>query len=572
MRYSSPQQHRRTNDHLGNGARFDELGLYGLYESPHLQSSFLVDRIDNAGEVMLAARRNPEYDEDGHEIEGTAETQLDAYWIGASLRTTQARDIDPVDLTDEDLEHLPLEARERVKGLQRERRRHREKALAAHLVGIDRETRHREALISSYRERRRVHEATRVVTPERGRHHTDPFEDLDDGEAAGVRDAARHLNERLVSGPSIEALEHRLAQKVTRGQDLISATSNLQDELYQEAGVIQPIAEVPAVPSRYNVEADIQGEVTTLWQPKASNQQQVGLIADDSGQLKFTVWTLSNQDVILREGDTIRIVGGKVGVYKGQATLAADSKTLITVIERGDGPAPRGDIANVEWSKYGDRDGGQRPRPCTPPSNTNPGVTQVSLPTHRPRNRLDGDGGRYAATHWLNAVEIYDDDGDVPLPEWWKDQPNVLRIDVPRGADAATVNDLIAEHRRFTQPGDIPTGSTESRAVGGGAHSQQQPSAEAGTYQPDSEAVLAADGGDTRTLWVKLPAEGQGSENAGEAECTDTVVGAPSTRARCPVCAHDRAYYELKQLRAADEPPTRLLTCSGCGHHWRENA
>ena len=38
----------------------------------------------------------------------------------------------------------------------------------------------------------------------------------------------------------------------------------------------------------------------------------------------------------------------------------------------------------------------------------------------------------------------------------------------------------------------------------------------------------------------------------------------------CPKCRHDKATYELKQTRSADEAPTRFFTCKKCKHKWRE--
>ena len=37
----------------------------------------------------------------------------------------------------------------------------------------------------------------------------------------------------------------------------------------------------------------------------------------------------------------------------------------------------------------------------------------------------------------------------------------------------------------------------------------------------------------------------------------------------CPECGHDKAYYEIKQTRSADEAPTRIFTCAKCKHTWR---
>ncbi len=44
----------------------------------------------------------------------------------------------------------------------------------------------------------------------------------------------------------------------------------------------------------------------------------------------------------------------------------------------------------------------------------------------------------------------------------------------------------------------------------------------------------------------------------------------PKTKARCPECGHDEAYYWLKQTRAGDEPETRFFKCAKCTHTWRE--
>ena len=45
----------------------------------------------------------------------------------------------------------------------------------------------------------------------------------------------------------------------------------------------------------------------------------------------------------------------------------------------------------------------------------------------------------------------------------------------------------------------------------------------------------------------------------------------PTTNARCPECENDRAFWEMKQIRAADESETRFFTCTECDHKWRED-
>jgi len=43
----------------------------------------------------------------------------------------------------------------------------------------------------------------------------------------------------------------------------------------------------------------------------------------------------------------------------------------------------------------------------------------------------------------------------------------------------------------------------------------------------------------------------------------------PTTNAKCPECGNNTAYWEMKQTRAADESPTRFLTCTKCRFRWR---
>ena len=44
----------------------------------------------------------------------------------------------------------------------------------------------------------------------------------------------------------------------------------------------------------------------------------------------------------------------------------------------------------------------------------------------------------------------------------------------------------------------------------------------------------------------------------------------PKTNVICPKCGHNEAYWVLRQTRAADEPETRIYTCTKCGNRWRE--
>ncbi len=50
----------------------------------------------------------------------------------------------------------------------------------------------------------------------------------------------------------------------------------------------------------------------------------------------------------------------------------------------------------------------------------------------------------------------------------------------------------------------------------------------------------------------------------------DSTQQLPKTRAICPKCGNEEAYYWIQQTRAADEPPTRFYKCTRCGFTWRE--
>lgn len=38
----------------------------------------------------------------------------------------------------------------------------------------------------------------------------------------------------------------------------------------------------------------------------------------------------------------------------------------------------------------------------------------------------------------------------------------------------------------------------------------------------------------------------------------------------CPKCENRKAYWILRQTRAADEPETRIYRCTKCSYSWRE--
>jgi DNA-directed RNA polymerase subunit M len=67
--------------------------------------------------------------------------------------------------------------------------------------------------------------------------------------------------------------------------------------------------------------------------------------------------------------------------------------------------------------------------------------------------------------------------------------------------------------------------------------------------------------------------EGQVDDGPVDMSGVDDEDVGPTTSVRCPNpdCDGDRARYEMKQIRAADESETRFFTCVECGKKWRED-
>jgi len=51
----------------------------------------------------------------------------------------------------------------------------------------------------------------------------------------------------------------------------------------------------------------------------------------------------------------------------------------------------------------------------------------------------------------------------------------------------------------------------------------------------------------------------------------ETFTPQAKTKEDSPKCGNDEAYYEIKQMRSADEAPTRFMKCTKCKYTWRES-
>jgi len=160
----------------------------------------------------------------------------------------------------------------------------------------------------------------------------DPRERLSRMELATVNQEADRIAQRLRTDHSRAAVSRVLARRVARGQDITEAVFATMDELQVAPGAICPIEDVPDVPTD---EVSVSGEIVTLWRPSSRAISQVGLIADDTGKIKVTIWEASDQPGV-KEGDQVTIRQAQKNWYQGRCSLALTYDSMIVFPERDD--------------------------------------------------------------------------------------------------------------------------------------------------------------------------------------------------------------------------------------------
>ena len=171
------------------------------------------------------------------------------------------------------------------------------------------------------------------------REHIETEDGTPDKETIGeLNQQAERVADRFQQSRAV--MGKRIAEKVVEGAVVPEAVMSLVEELCEERTVRTPLSMVDPT----NSWATVEGVVAKLFEPASSNQQQVGIIEDELGEAKLTVWENALQDVVLSEGDVVRIQSAKPGWYNGQLTLAVVSDTRMVVREKGDGPSPMGGL------------------------------------------------------------------------------------------------------------------------------------------------------------------------------------------------------------------------------------
>jgi ssDNA-binding replication factor A large subunit len=182
----------------------------------------------------------------------------------------------------------------------------------------DREARCRDVLAAVSVERRRAFcKRAASVDPWADLERVDARAQLSRAELAAVNREASRIAERL-RGFSTAAISRLVAERVVDGMDVREAVLAVLEGLRMAPGQVVPIDLVGEVSHR---EVDIEGTVVELWEPSHASIQQVGLLEDETGRIKFTAWRKSQQPMV-REGERVRFRNVAKNWYRGRVSVA----------------------------------------------------------------------------------------------------------------------------------------------------------------------------------------------------------------------------------------------------------
>ena len=222
-----------------------------------------------------------------------------------------------------------LEQEERIRAREAELERISAKAELGTQDGREKRTRDVAAKRSAAR-RVKFQKRAASVDPWMDPERDDPRTELTQEQLAAVNTHSMRLAEKL-DGWSRAAIGRRLGEAVVGGKDLMSAVVGVFEELQTAPGQVVPIGKLEEVDRK---EVSVEGQVDTLWDPSHPSIAQVGLIADDSGKTRITIWEASNAPWI-QEGERVRIHGAARNWYEGRVSLAVTGWSTVMFPERG---------------------------------------------------------------------------------------------------------------------------------------------------------------------------------------------------------------------------------------------
>lgn len=125
------------------------------------------------------------------------------------------------------------------------------------------------------------------------------------------------------------------AERATRNHFLDETGLTFEDlALEGEAGRDSDAPRALATITAADEWVTVRAEVVELWEPRSEKIDQVGLLGDASGTLKFTKWASAADALpVLEEGQTYRIESAVTDEYQGRYSVNLNSATEIEPID-----------------------------------------------------------------------------------------------------------------------------------------------------------------------------------------------------------------------------------------------
>ena len=194
----------------------------------------------------------------------------------------------------------------------------------------DREARTRQIAAAGSRKRRDAFAKRRAaVDPWADPDRADPREALSQEALARVNVAAKRIATSR-EGWTAAAVSRQIATQVADGLDMTAAVVRVAEQVQTAPGTIIPIDAVGDV-NRGTV--SIAGEWVEDWEPAHPAISQVGLLADETDQIKVTIWRKSKQPRI-DEGERVRLSNAKTSWYEGRVSVALTRRSQVAFPER----------------------------------------------------------------------------------------------------------------------------------------------------------------------------------------------------------------------------------------------
>ncbi|WP_232700598.1 OB-fold nucleic acid binding domain-containing protein [Halobacterium wangiae] len=157
----------------------------------------------------------------------------------------------------------------------------------------------------------------------------DPREELGCEMLGEVNREAMRLESKC-RGFSRAATSRVLAGRVQQNGDVTTGVLETLEKLALGPGQIIPFGDLERVERD---EVTVEGWVERLFEPSHPAIAQVGLLEDESGRCKVTIWKRSNQSLV-REGERVRVSGAALSFYEGRPSLAVTGWSTLRFTER----------------------------------------------------------------------------------------------------------------------------------------------------------------------------------------------------------------------------------------------